>query len=571
MALDGIYLYSLIHELNTKLSSGKVEKINQPEKDEIILTIRNNKESYKLLISASSVYPKIHITEHVKENPSTPPMFCMVLRKHLLGAKLKEITQFETDRIVSFKFDAQDELGYGISFTMTVEIMGKHSNITLIRDEDNIVMDSIKHVTPEISSKRILLPGVRFKMAPKSEKINPFVLNKSGFDNLNINFEDNKFFSKSLIGVSTQFSNEIMYRIKNSKEPTDELENIFNSIKSHEYYFTTYYDEKGPKDFYCIPFNYLGDIKNKSFLTPSKQLEDFYVQKDTNDRLNSKTATLSKLVLLNIEKCEKKISIMNNILNESAEKDKLQLYGELLTANIHLIKNKEKEITVENYYDENLSKVTIPLDEFKTPSQNIQSYFKKYNKMKRSEEMAKKQISILTSEIKYLNSVHVSISKCETARDIEDIKQELIKEGYIKNKNKKQPKKKMKEVPSKPMHFLSSEGIDIYVGKNNTQNDYLTLKFANKSDIWLHTKDIPGSHVILKHTSGEVPEKSLFEAAQLAAFNSKVKEGSKALVDYTIVKNVKKPNGAKAGMVIYDYYKTLNVEGIIPEGVKKIK
>jgi len=569
MALDGIYLYSLINELNSKLSSGKVEKISQPEKDEIILAIRNNKDTYKLLISASSVYPKIHLTEYMKENPNTPPMFCMVLRKYLLGARLREITQFETDRIVFLKFDAQDELGYNVSFTMTIEIMGRHSNITLIRDDDNIVMDSIKRITPEISSKRILLPGVKFNMAPKSGKINPLLLNKNGFNNLNIDFEDDKFFSKTLTGVSAQFSNEIMHRIKNSHAPLDELENIFKSIKLHEYCFTTYYDENGLKDFYCIPLKFLDHVKEKIFDTPSKQIEDFYIQRDVNDRLNSKTSALSKLVILNIEKCEKKIAIMQNTLNESGEKDKLQLYGELLTANIHLMKEREKEIKIENYYDENLSKITIPLDEFKTPSQNIQSYFKKYNKMKRSEEMAKKQISILTSEIEYLNSIYVSISRCENTRDIEDIKQELTRERYIKNK--KTNKKKMKETHSKPMHFLSSDGIDIFVGKNNTQNDYLTLKFANKSDIWLHTKDIPGSHVILKHTSGEVPEKSLLESAQLAAYNSKADEGSKTLVDYTIVKNVKKPNGAKTGMVIYDHYKTLNVESTMPDGVKKIK
>ncbi len=569
MALDGIYLYSLIYELNSKLSYGKIDKISQPEKDEILFSIRNNKENYKLLISASSVYPKIHLTEYTKENPATPPIFCMVLRKHLLGARIIEIKQLDTDRIVFLKLEGQDELGYNIPYTMIVEIMGKYSNITLVRDNDNIIMDSIKHVTPEISSKRILLPGVKYVMAPKSEKNNPLTLKKDDFKNSNVNFDDNKFFSKYLTGISTQFSNEIMYRIKDSKDPYETIESIFLSIKAHDFKYITYFDENGPKDFYCLPLSHLQFLESKNYPTPSTQIEEFYTQKDSNDRLNTKTSALSKLVQLNIEKCEKKIAIMENTLNESAEKDKLKLYGELLTANIHMIKNKSKEITVENYYDENLEKVTISLDEFKTPSQNVQSYFKKYNKMKRSEEMAEKQIFLLTSELHYLNSVFMSIPKCENAKDIEDIKQELIKEGYIKTK--KTNNKKSKEVPSKPLHFLSSEGIDIYVGKNNTQNDYLTLKFANKSDVWLHTKDIPGSHVILKHTTGEIPEKSLLEAAHLAAYNSKAKENSKILIDYTIVKNVKKPNGAKAGMVIYDNYKTLNVENLIPEGVKKIK
>ncbi len=568
MALDGIYLHSLIYELNSKLSLGKIEKISQPEKDEIILAIRNNKETYKLLISASSVYPKIHITNIAKENPMTPPMFCMVLRKYLTGARLLEINQFETDRIVIFKFEALDELGYIAPYTMVVEIMGKYSNITLIRDKDNIIMDSIKHVTRDMSSKRILLPGVKFIMAPPSDKLNPLTLNKDDFKNLDINFEDNKFFSKKFIGVSSQLSVEIMYIIKKTSIPYDEMENIFNLIKNHEYSFTTYYDEDKPVDFYCIPLYHLKIDNKKIYNSSSEQIEEFYKEKDTSDRLGSKTSAILKLVQLNIEKCEKKILIMENTLNESIEKDKIKLYGELLTANVHLIKNRDKEINVVNYYDENLSTLTIPLDEFKTPSENIQSYFKKYNKMKRSEEMAKKQIDILKSEIEYLNSVLVSILRCENATDIEDIKQELVKEGYIKNKKSN---KKVKDRPSKPMHFLSSDGIDIYVGKNNTQNDYLTTKFSDKSDIWLHTKDIPGSHVIIKHSKGELPEKTLIEAANLAAFNSKAKEGSKVLVDYTRIKNVKKPNGAKAGMVIYENNKTLNVESIMPEGIKKIK
>ncbi|MCL2323194.1 MAG: NFACT family protein, partial [Oscillospiraceae bacterium] len=375
-------------------------------------------------------------------------------------------------------------------------------------------------------------------------------------------------FSKALIGVSAQFSNEIMHRIKDADDPYETLQYIFKNIMNHEYNYVTYFDENGPKDFYCIDLKYIHHTKNTIFDTPSKQIEEFYMLKDSIDRLKAKTSSLSKLVQLNMEKCEKKILIMENILSESSEKYTLKLYGELLTANIHLIKNKDKEITVENYYDENLSKVTIPLDEFKTPSQNIQSYYKKYNKMKRSEEMAEKQIKLLKSEIEYLNTVYISISRCENSRDIEDIKQELTNEGYIKIKTKS---KKTKETPSKPMHFLSSEGIDIYVGKNNTQNDYLTLKFANKSDIWLHAKDIPGSHVILKHNSGEIPEKSLIEAAKLAALYSKAKEDTKINIDYTIVKNVKKPNGAKAGMVIYDNYKTLNIKSTMPQGIKKLK
>ncbi|EJO5346964.1 NFACT family protein [Clostridium botulinum] len=572
MALDGIFLFSIINEMNTKILNGRVDKVTQPEKDEIVLSIKNNRKTYKLLISSSAVYPKIHFTDIPKKNPMQPPMFCMVLRKYLNSSKIINIRQLDTDRIVLIDFESANEMGFNSIYTLIVEIMGRHSNITLIRKRDNIIMDSIKHVTPEINSVRNLYPSIEYVYPPASLKLNPFNFSLKDFKNYieNNNVKLNKtMFSNIFTGVATAFSKEIFYRTENEKNLEISLENIdeiyvivkdiFNFINNKDFSFNCYLDKNKVKDFYCINFHSFKNFKSINYEDPSTLVESFYFEKDKSDRLNSKSSDLQKLININIERCKKKIKILEKNLKDSKEKEKFQICGEILTANIYSLKKGMDKVNLLNYYTNEY--IDIKLDPNKNPSDNIQKYFKKYNKLKNTEVAAKDQIKITCDELEYLNSVLTSIKNADNYDDIEDIKKELTETGYIKFKKKNNKKTKN----TKPLHFVSSDGIDIYVGKNNIQNDYLTLKFASNHDIWMHTKNIPGSHVIVKNFQGNIPEKTLEEAASLAAFYSKSKDSTKVPVDYTEVKNVHKPNGAKPGMVIYYTNKTIFIDPKEPD------
>ncbi|MBC2580303.1 NFACT family protein [Clostridium sp. DJ247] len=567
MALDGIFIHSIIQEFKDSILDGRVEKINQPEKDEIVISIKNQRKTYKLLISSSSVYPKIHLTKISKVNPLQPPMFCMVLRKYLNTGKLVDIRQLDTDRVVFLDFESTDELGFNSIYTLVVEIMGRHSNITLVRQRDNIIMDSIKHITPEINTVRCIYPGINYVFPPVSNKLSPFNFNLESFKNYIIDDNiklDKNLFSKIFTGVSSQFSKELYYRFNNCNTAlsVDNLNSlysfsteIFNTILHKDFNFVSYIEDGMPKDFYCIRLTSLNHCDEKIFNSPSEQLEEFYHEKDKSDRLSNKSSDLQKLINSNIERCYKKIEILKNSLEECNSKDIYKMYGELLTANIYSIKKGDTEVSLQNYYSEDMEYINIKLDVNKTPSENIQSYFKKYNKFKKTEEASKIQLNIAEQELEYLLSVLTNIKNVEDYESIDEIKRELMETGYIKFK--KSNNKKIK--PTKPMKFLSSDGIEIYVGKNNIQNDYLTLKFADKRDIWLHTKNIPGSHVIIKNF-GNLPDQTLEEAAMLAAFYSKAKESSKVPVDYTEIRNVHKPSGSKPGMVIYYTNKTVYVD-----------
>ncbi|MBE6067882.1 MAG: fibronectin/fibrinogen-binding protein [Clostridium lundense] len=566
MALDGIFLYSLAQEFKDKIIGGKVEKINQPEKDELLLSIKKDRVIFKLLISASAVYPRIHFTDITKENPMSPPMFCMLLRKYLTSSRIVDVRQLESDRVLFLDFQSKDEFGFDSIYTLVIEIMGRHSNVTLVRAKDNMIMDSIKHVTPDINSIRCLYPGIRFVYPPSSEKLNPFNYSYEDLSKFVTESElkvDKNFFSKVFTGVSTGFSKELYNRLtlenitlslENLNVINDYIYDVFSNLYNKNFYFATYSLENRLKDFHCIKLTYMNDYDSIEYDFPSKLLDKYYAEKDKEDRLSSRSSNLQKLVNTNLDRCLKKLDILKNNLKECAEKDTYRIFGELLTANIYNIKPGDETIEVLNYYSEDGEFVKIKLDPNKSSSQNIQMYFKKYNKLKKSEEAASIQIESTNDEIRYLQSVLTNILNIEDYNSIDEIKNELMETGYIKFK--KDSKKKDKK--SKPMHFISSDGIDIYVGKNNIQNDFLTLKFADKNDIWLHTKEIPGSHVIIKH-KGNLPETTLDEAANLAAYYSKAKDSSKVAIDYTEARHVHKPNGAKPGMVIYYTNKTLYI------------
>lgn len=561
LALDGIFLYTTLEELKNTILNSKISKINQPEKDEIIFSLKKDKDSYKLLISASSVYPRIHLTNINKKNPMKPPMFCMVLRKYLSNSKITSIYQLQLDRVVFIDFQGKDELGFEKTYTLIIEIMGRHSNISLVEKNNYIILDSIKHITPEINSIRTLLPGLKFILPPESNKLNPLNYTYENFEkfilenNIKLN---NTFISKVFMGVSNQLSKEIInslnteLSLENLKNIYKEIELFFNKVNNKDFSFFITLEDNNLKDFFPINLPSLEEDNKKYFSSPSKTLEYYYSEKDKSDRLNNKSSSLLKLVNNNLERCHKKMELLKDNLEKCKKAYKYRIYGELLTANIYNIKQGDESIDVVNYYSEDSEIINIKLDPTKTPSANIQNYFKRYSKLKKSKEYSLEQIKITEDEILYLNSVLTNIKNTEDYAGIEEIKKELMDAHYLKFKKNV----RKKETKSKPMHFISSEGIHIYVGKNNIENDYLTLKFADKRDLWFHTKNIPGSHVILK-TLGDFTEKTLNEAANLAAFYSKGRDSSKVPVDYTEVKNVHKPNGAKPGMVIYEKNKTI--------------
>lgn len=574
MALDGIFLYSVIHQLKNTIINGKVDKVNQPEKDEIILNIRQGRTHTKLLISASSNFSRIHLTELNKPNPIKAPMFCMVLRKYLSNAKILDIKQINNDRIVVIDFESRDELGFDSIYSLIIEIMGRHSNITLVRERDGIIMDSIKHITPDVNSYRSTLPGLKYVYPPSSNKLNPFNFTYEEAEKYikenNIELNENMFLML-FTGISKTLSKELAFNLNlDNTVSLDTIlsycKNFFNKLVAKEFEYFSYKNDVSLIDFYCLDLKSLGKYSKTSYESPSLLLENFYYNKDKLDRLKAKSSDLQRIVTNNINRCIKKEKILNKTLKECEDKETFKLYGELITANIYALEKGMKEIEVLNYYSDKGENIKIKLDENKTPSQNVQIYYKKYNKLKKSEEAAHEQLKQNIDELNYLNSVLTNIKNASSYEEIEEIKKELIDTDYIKFKKSH---KANKSKPSKPVHFISSDGFDIYVGKNNIQNDYLTLKFANKHDIWLHTKEIPGSHVIIR-TSNEIPETTLMEAANLAAYYSKAQNSSKVPVDFTEIKNVRKPSGAKPGMVIYYTNQTLYITPNEPK-LKQIK
>ncbi|MGL5149937.1 MAG: Rqc2 family fibronectin-binding protein [Clostridium sp.] len=571
MALDGIYLNTLVNNLKETFINCKIDKISQPEKDEIILTIRKDRKNLKMLISASSNFPRIQITNIQKENPLKAPMFLMVLRKYLINGRIIDITQVKGDRVVIFKIESSDEMGFNSSYNLVVEIMGRHSNITLVRERDNKIMECIKHITPDINSFRTLLPGLCYVNPPISEKLDPHNFTLEEFNNFirenSIEFNEG-FFSTIFNGISKVLSVDLYSKYINSGSNLTYYLYFKEFIKllSNENKYYIYRDFNGTyKDFYCFS---LDNFKNKfeeiSYTSPWEQMDVFFSEKDKTDRLHNRSTSLQRLVNTNIDRCKKKGKILEKTLIDCSNKDNLRILGDLLTSYIYSFKKGDESVTILNYFNEDEEYIDITLDPNKTPSENVQSYYKKYNKQKKAEEGALEQLEKNQIEITYLTSVLTNLINVDNYQEIEEIKKELIETGYIKFRKNAKGMGKMKS--SKPLHFKSSEGIDIYVGKNNIQNDELTFKFASRGHLWFHAKNMPGSHVIL--CTNELLDKSIEEAGQIAAYYSKGKGSSKVDVDYTYVKNLKKPTSGKPGMVIYHTNWTLTSDAItLPDGI----
>ncbi|SKC87275.1 Rqc2 family fibronectin-binding protein [Maledivibacter halophilus] len=577
MPFDGLVINSLKKELKQVLLNKKIEKIYQPEDDEILIKFRNTDINNKLLISVNSSFPHLCLTSMQKVNPTTPPMFCMLLRKHLHGGKIVDCYQVEFERILVLSVESHDELGNINIKNLIVEIMGKHSNIILTQD-NNTIIDSIKRIPSSISRKRQILPGLKYEYPPSQNKINIFTTDYTTFKNkINNNSKNTQIFKaiyKSFQGISPIIAKEICYRSSISMDiPISELSdknftdiwNVFIGIlgKTHknEYSPNIIFDAKDNKtiDFSPIVLKiYENEYFSLSFFDSiSDTINKYYFEKDKYNRIKQKSTDITKIVNTRLERLHNKLQKQKEELLTAEGADKYKLYGELILSNMHNISKGMKEVTLQNYYETNMPSIAVPLDPKLSPSENSQKYYKKYNKYKSAINKINKQIKETTEEIQYLQNVLTNIENTDDINNIDEIKQELIEQNYIKKR--KIVKKKEKSLASKPSEYITSDGFTVLAGKNNKQNDYLTLKVASKKDIWLHTKDIPGSHVIIRTEGKEVSEDTIKAAALIAAYNSKGRYSSKVPIDYTYVKYVKKPSGAKPGMVIYENFKTIYV------------
>jgi predicted ribosome quality control (RQC) complex YloA/Tae2 family protein len=579
MSLDGIFLHSITNDLYKKLIGGRVDKIHQPDKNEIVMSIRSKGENYKLLITSISSSPRLHLTNVTRQNPLEPPMFCMLLRKHLTGARITDLRQVNFDRIVEISFECKDELDSTVHKSLITEIMGKHSNIIFI-NQDKTIIDSLKRITENVSSVRQIYPGLKYVIPPGSDKLNPLKVTRELFMNeiesVNSGIYIYNFLYKNFSGFSPFISKEICYLTslnestylgELSETKKEDLWNVFNKIinkiKQNDFSFTIYYDEnKSQYGFYCMDAEHLKDYESKSFSSAGELLDEYYYELDNKNKINQRVASLIKSINTKIDRDKKKVEKQRNELLNAESRDKYRIYGELMLSNLHKTPENHK-LTVTNYYDPEQKEITIPLDPKLNLSQNSQKFFKRYNKLKKAEEELEKLIDSTLSEISYLENILFSIEECETTDDLNDIYNELIAEGLMKRKSKVNKSKESRPVTA----FISSAGHEILVGKNNIQNDTLTFKIGKKEDYWFHAKNMPGSHVIIKTNGDELTDEEYIEGARIAAFYSKGKNSGTVEVDYTKKSNVKKPTNAKPGFVIYDTNYSMLVEPNI-EGIK---
>ena len=569
MALDAVCIKGIAKELSDKIINGRIDKIHQPERDEIVIHIRTYEESFRLVLSAGSAHPRVHFTSHQKKNPITAPMFCMLLRKHLGSGKIIAVEQIGFERILKISIESYDELGDLTVKHIIAEIMGRNSNIILVNDDMRII-DSIKRVDFTVSTVRQILPGLEYVLPPKAERIEFVSVSPDTELDFSVPQKADKLLMDTVSGISPLTAREIVYRafgvtdittpeMNLNKQSTlkAELVRMALEINNNEFSPCFIKDKASGKllDFSAIEikqYEGLAEVIPASEL--SEALDEFYYLRDRNERMRQKGADLIKLLSNASERSSKKINILSRTLKDAENKEQYKVKGELITSNLYRIQDGATELIAENYYDD-MKEIKISLDPSLSPSQNAQKYFKKYNKAKTAEIEAAKQLQSAKESLEYIESTLAAVENAENETDLNEIRAELITEGYLKRKLV--PKKKKE---SAPRHFVSSDGFDIYVGKNNTQNDYVTTKLANSSDLWFHTKNIHGSHVIIKlGLDKDVPRRTITEAAQLAAYYSKARESSQVPVDYTVIKNVKKPNGAKPGMVIYDGYNTMYV------------
>jgi predicted ribosome quality control (RQC) complex YloA/Tae2 family protein len=575
MPFDGLYLAAIKHELRMALLQGRIEKIHQPEPMEISLLVSRPGERHRLVLSAHPRNARAHLAVTAKENPLTPPLFCMVLRKHLEGARIEDIIQPGLERVLEIRLATRDELGRAGTKSLLVEIMGKHSNIILFDATTKVIIDGIKRYSHSVSRHREVLPGSPYISPPDQGKHNPLPLDEDEFRQIlltePLNNPLRSILQHHLEGISGAAGLEILAR---ARLPRDQLldncgehemrllwqalQSIMEPCRKGCFNPTLALDSRGnPLDFAALNYEVFEAAKSYSD-TASKVAERFYSLRRRTELFNGRRNSLLAVIHQNIKRLTKKIAIQESDLARSEKDGICRLYGELLQANLYQLKDGSSEAILENFCEPGAPPLTVPLDPHLTPARNAQAYFKKYLKSKKTRQKAAEQIELNMKELTYLQEVAASLEMAEETADLEEIKQELISQGYLPpEKRVTSPKTKAAAQPGQPLGFTSSGGFLILVGKNNKQNDHLTMKTAGPDDIWLHTKDIPGSHVIIRANGREIPAGTLEEAASLAAYFSKARQGRNVPVDYTLRKYVSKPAGARPGYVIYRHQKTL--------------
>lgn len=547
MTFDGLFTHAMIHELNQTLQNGRVTKISQPYPNEVILTIRANRTNYPVLLSANPRYARFQITQIPYTNPAVPTNFTMMLRKYLEGAKLLKIKQLDNDRVVYFEFLTRNELGDKLPLLLSAEIMGRYSNVILINQSTNKIIDTIKHVGMDQNRYRTLLPGATYRQPPTQNKENPFEQDSNTFEELIQKYPNREVLADNLLKQYQGISRD------NALALADKLHSSNNFVQAFNDFLAMTEDP--------IPtmngnnFSIFADNPNdKKFTTLSEMLDVFYHTKANRDRVQQQGGQLLHVIRKNLQRNKKKLKKLSNELKATENADEYRIKGEVLTTYLYQIKRGMTKIALPNFYDNN-KEITISLSNQLSPSQNAQKYFKKYQKLKNAVTFINEQIELTKKEVAYLEEIQTQI-ELATPADLNDIKTELQQEGYIKKKQQKSKHSSRVKI-NKPESFIASDGTEILVGKNNLQNEKLTLHTAKKADIWLHAKNIPGSHVIIK--SNNPSDETLFEAAMLAAYFSKFRSSANVPIDYVQVKNIRKPNGSKPGFVIYEGQKTLTV------------
>lgn len=561
MAFDGVVISNIVSDVRKRLSGGRIYKIYQPENDEINLVVKNQGETFRLMLNASATLPLVYFLSENKTNPATAPNFCMLLRKHIGNGRIVGVSQPGFERIIMIEIEHLDELGDLCKKKLVIELMGKHSNI-IFMDDNGKIIDAIKRIGAQISSVREVLPGYDY-ILPPNEKISPLDVTRDYFMSVILNKSMNieKALYTSITGFSRVIAGELCYEAgvdgnfstdslaeANKENLWEAFSNLINQIKKEEYHPVIIYDDGEPVEFSAVPLAMYGDLTEEYYEDISDLLADYYAKKDIYSRIRQKSTDLRKVLSTAVERTSKKYDIQRKQLKDTEKREKYRVYGELLQTYGYEAKQGEKSIKVINYYTD--EEIAIPLDETLTPLENANKYFNKYNKLKRTYEASLTLVRESKEKLDHLLSLQNSLEMAESEADLLEIKEEMILTGLIRAKTGKKSSGRVEK--SKPLHFLSSDGFHMYVGKNNLQNDRLTFKTAAPKDLWFHAKEMPGSHVIVKLEGAEdVPDATYEEAARLAAFYSSGKTSPKVEIDYTKRVNLKKPPQANPGYVIY--------------------
>jgi len=581
MAFDGVTIAGIVQELNNKILDGRIYKIAQPEKDELLITVKTSGGQFRLMLCADASLPLIYLTQENKQSPMTAPNFCMLLRKHLQNGRIVAISQPGLERVIQFDIEHLDEMGDLCRKTLAMELMGKHSNI-IFYDDQKKILDSIKHISGMVSSVREVLPGRKYFIPETTDKTdfitNPYAVGEFGGVITQKAMPLYKSIYSSYVGISPILAQEICYRAGVDADfPANALEEeqliklqtafkgFVQSVIAKEFTPHIVYDAQDiPVEFGVLPFSIYADSPKEKFDSISEVLYTYYAQKSAKTRIRQKSADLHRIVSTALERNVKKYDLQCRQLKDTEKREKYKVYGELLHTYGYGVEPQAESTTVMNYYTN--EEITIPLDPELTAMENAAKYFDKYGKMKRTYEALTEFVKETKAEIDHLESVMNALEIAEKEADLAQIKEELIQSGYIRYKGGR----KKKKVTSKPFHFVSSDGFDMYVGRNNFQNEEITFKLAQGNDWWFHAKGMPGSHVIVKSAGKEMPDRTFEEAGKLAAYFSKAKGQDKVEIDYIERKHVKKPAGAKPGFVVYYTNYSLLIDADI-SGIRQVE